>query len=51
MRMRREVRWLLWGLWGACLVFSVWFIVVVALFLSQDMPFDCWMESCAPPGR
>lgn len=51
MRMRRELRWLLWGLWGACLVFSVWFVVEVALFLSRDMPFDCWMESCGPPDR
>ncbi|GHI06117.1 hypothetical protein Scel_44380 [Streptomyces cellostaticus] len=40
------MRWLLWGLWLACLVFAVWFIVVAVMFAVRDMPFDCWMESC-----
>jgi len=40
MRMRREVRWLLWGLWLGCLVFAVWFIVAVIVFLTDDTPFN-----------
>jgi hypothetical protein len=52
MRMRRELRWVLWALWVACLVFSVWFIVGMVPFFSGNLPFGgCWMESCASPGR
>lgn len=37
MRMRRDVRRWLWGLWFACLVFSIWFLVeVVMLFLEAE---------------
>jgi hypothetical protein len=37
MRIRREARWLLWGLWLACLVFSIWFVAeVIALFLQAE---------------
>ncbi|GAA3059956.1 hypothetical protein GCM10010448_49130 [Streptomyces glomeratus] len=41
MRIRREVRWVLWGLWLACLVFSAGFIVwfcaeVIKLFLEAE---------------
>ena len=37
MRMRREVRWALWGLWLGCLVFSIWFFVeVVEVFLQAE---------------
>jgi hypothetical protein len=36
-RTRREVRWVLWGLWLACLVFSVWFLAeVITLFLRAE---------------
>ncbi|MEV5009730.1 hypothetical protein AB0K74_34010 [Streptomyces sp. NPDC056159] len=35
MRIRREVRCVLWGLWLACLVFSIWFFAeVITLFLQ-----------------
>lgn len=37
MRMRREVRWVLWGLWAVCLVFCVWFFVeVIVLFREAE---------------
>ncbi len=37
MRIRREVRWALWGLWLGCLGFSIWFITeVIALFLEAE---------------
>ncbi|KUJ42610.1 hypothetical protein ADL25_14725 [Streptomyces sp. NRRL F-5122] len=37
MRMRREIRRWLWGLWFACLAFSIWFLVeVVMLFLQAE---------------
>jgi hypothetical protein len=36
MRMRREVRWLLWGLWLGCLVFSVWFFVTLYVLFTSD---------------
>lgn len=36
-RVRREVRWVLWGLWLACLVFSIWFFAeVITLFLQAE---------------
>ena len=37
MRMRREVRWLLWGPWLACLVVAVWFVVAVIILLMDGM--------------
>ncbi|WP_268252679.1 hypothetical protein [Streptomyces alanosinicus] len=40
MRMRKEVRWLLWTLWLACLVFAVWFVVAVIVLLLDDMPLN-----------
>ncbi|MFH0520570.1 hypothetical protein ACHBTE_25760 [Streptomyces sp. M41] len=40
MRMRRELRWLLWGLWLACLVVALWFMAVVITLLADSMPFD-----------
>ncbi|MFF6993250.1 SDR family oxidoreductase [Streptomyces sp. NPDC010273] len=37
MRIRREVRWVLWGLWLACLMFSVWFFTeAITLFLQAE---------------
>jgi hypothetical protein len=37
MRIRREVRWILWGLWLACLVFSIWFFAkVITLYLQAE---------------
>jgi len=37
MRIRREVRWVLWGLWLGCLVFSIWFFAeVITLFLQAE---------------
>ncbi len=37
MRIRREVRWVLWGLWVACLVLSLWFFVeVIRLFQEAE---------------
>ncbi|MEV6995960.1 hypothetical protein AB0N87_43765 [Streptomyces sp. NPDC093228] len=41
MRIRREVRWVLWGLWLACLVFSIWFFIwffaeVITLFRQAE---------------
>lgn len=37
MRIRREVRWVGWGLWLGCLVFSVWFFAeVTTLFLQAE---------------
>lgn len=37
MRIRREARWVLWGLWFACLVFSIWFFVeVIRLYLQAE---------------
>ncbi len=35
MRIRREVRWVLWGLWGACLVFCVWFFAEAIMLFRQ----------------
>ncbi|MFI9250361.1 hypothetical protein [Streptomyces sp. NPDC053069] len=40
MRMRRELRWLLWTLWLACLVVAVWFAVAVIMLLTEGMPFN-----------
>ncbi|AYN41368.1 hypothetical protein D9753_23590 [Streptomyces dangxiongensis] len=35
MRIRREVRWVSWGLWLACLVFCIWFFAeAITLFLQ-----------------
>jgi len=48
MRMRREVRWLLWGLWLGCLAFVVWFIVAVIVFLNDDTPFN-QLQNLGPP--
>jgi hypothetical protein len=37
MRLRREVRWVLRGLWLVCLVFSVWFFAeLIRLFLRAE---------------
>lgn len=37
MRIRREIRWVLWGLWLACLVFAIWFCAeVMVLFLQAE---------------
>ncbi len=37
MHMRREARWILWGLWLACLGFSMWiFVEVIRLFLQAE---------------
>lgn len=37
MRIRREARWFVWGLWLACLVFSIWFFAeVIMLFLQAE---------------
>lgn len=37
MHIRREARWVLWGLWLACLAFSVWFFAeVITLFLQAE---------------
>lgn len=35
MRIRREVRWVLWGLWLACLVFCVWFVAEAITLFSE----------------
>ncbi|MFD7707340.1 hypothetical protein ACFV6E_05770 [Streptomyces sp. NPDC059785] len=44
MGMRRELRWLLWGLWLGCLAFAIWFVVAVVLFLADNTPFSPFME-------
>jgi hypothetical protein len=37
MRVRREIRWVLWGLWLGCLVFTIWFFTeVITLFLQAE---------------
>lgn len=37
MRIRRQARRLFWGLWIACLVFSLWFFTeVIRLFLQAE---------------
>lgn len=37
MHIRREVRWVLWGLWLACLAFIIWFAMeVITLFLQAE---------------
>lgn len=37
MRICREVRWILWALWLACLVFSIWFFTeVIMLFVQAE---------------
>ncbi|MCX4882353.1 MULTISPECIES: hypothetical protein [unclassified Streptomyces] len=37
MRMRKELRWLLWGLWLVCLVVAVWFVVAVIMLWVDGM--------------
>ena len=34
------MRWLLWGLWLACLVVAVWFVVAVIVLLTDDMSLN-----------
>lgn len=37
MRIRREIRWVLWGLWLGCLVFAIWFFTeAISLFLQAE---------------
>lgn len=37
MRLRREARWVLWGLWLACLLFTLWFATeAITLFLEAE---------------
>lgn len=40
MRMRRELRWLLWGLWLVCLGVASWFVVVVITLWADATPLD-----------
>jgi len=35
MRIRREARWALWGLWPACLAFCLWFFAEVIMLFRQ----------------
>jgi len=35
-RVRREVRWLLWALWLGCLVFDLWAFRVLYLLYTSD---------------
>ncbi len=35
-RVRREVRWLLWALWLCCLVFDLWAFRVLYLLYTSD---------------
>jgi hypothetical protein len=39
--MRREVRWLLWGLWSVCFVIAVWTVVTV-VGLEYVLLTHCW---------
>ncbi|MGQ4389416.1 hypothetical protein [Streptomyces sp. SAS_270] len=50
MHMRREVRWLLWGLWLGCLAFAVWFIVAVIVVLTDDSPLN-QLQNLGPLAR
>lgn len=40
MRMRKELRWLLWGLWLVCLVVAVWFVVAVIMLWVDGMQLN-----------
>ncbi|WP_225102808.1 hypothetical protein [Streptomyces sp. CoH27] len=55
MRIRREVRWLLWGLWSVCLAIAIWIVVTVIavayVLITHGEPFGCWTDGCAPSGR
>lgn len=35
MRMKEKVRWVLWGLWLACLLFCLWFFAEVLTLFRQ----------------